>query len=52
MYAGDVAMRGASDHGIKSQLSLKAGYMAHFYSSANHFKNDLISAVHQKSYNV
>ena len=41
------------------QWSLKAGggvwggggYVTHFYSSANHFENDLISAVHQKSYN-
>ena len=34
------------------QSSLKVrGYVAHFYSSVNCFKNDLISAVHQKSYN-
>ena len=32
--------------------SLKArGYVAHFYLSMNHFKNDLISTVHQKSHN-
>ena len=26
--------------------------MAHFYSSMNCFKHDLVSTVHQKSYNV
>ena len=56
MCAGDVAACGASDCTIKSQSSLKAGwgggYMAHFYSLANHFENDLILVVHQKGYNV
>ena len=53
---GDVAARGASDRAIKSRSSildhhLKAGYVVHYYSLANHFKNDLITAVYQKSYN-
>ena len=52
LCTGDVVVRGASDHTINSRLSVKeGGYVSHFYSSANHFKNDLISAVDQKSYN-
>ena len=47
----DVAARGASDRMIKSQRMAARGYMAHFYLWANHFKNNLISTVHQKSYN-
>ena len=34
-----------------NRSSLKAGYVMIFYSSVNYFKNDLISTVHQKSYN-
>ena len=31
--------------------SLKGGrYVVHYYSLANHFKNDLITTVHQKTY--
>ena len=34
------------------RLSLKGSeYMAHFYLSANRFKNNIISAVHQENYN-
>ena len=43
-------------HALKEdrRSSLKSrggGYMAHFFSLANSFKNNLISAVHKKSYN-
>ena len=56
MWVGDVVATGASDHVIESRSSLKSrgggeGYVGHFYSLMNCFKNDLISAVHQKNYN-
>ena len=33
------------------QSPLKAGDMSHFFLSANHFKNDLISTIDLRSYN-
>ena len=37
---------------LAHRSSLKAGgYVAHYYSSSNHFKKDLITAVRKKSYN-
>ena len=32
-------------------LHLRHGYLAHFCLSANHYKNDLILVVYQRSYN-
>ena len=46
--------REALDHVIKSQsliITLDRGYVAHCYSSANYFKNNLTLAVYEKSYN-
>ena len=46
---GDVAARGASDSIVDCHL--RRGYVGQSNSSANHFQNDLISAVDQRSYN-
>ena len=54
MHAGDVGHMERLICALKEDRpsSLKAaGYLAHFFSLANHLKNDLISAIHQKSYN-
>ena len=38
------------NHDHQSSLKMGGRIVAHFYSSPNYFKNDLISVVHQKSY--
>ena len=50
MCAGDVAACGGSDRAIVDR-HLRWGYVAYFYSSVNHFKENLILSVDQKSYN-
>ena len=51
--ASDVAALGVSDGAIKIRLLIvtRSTFVAHSYSSVNHFYNDLISTIDLRSYN-